>query len=318
MKSVLLRFAHILGSRRSFALFLLAVLLSIRIWDPHPLEELRLRSFDLYQNISPRKPTVHPVVIVDIDEESVSAYGQWPWPRTILAELLSRLYEMQAVAVAFDVVFAEPDRASPGEAVKHFRNLDEGTREILTHLPSNDDIFAEVIGRGRVVVGQAGTNASNSRSGERYPETGFATVGADPRPFLFGFPHLLRNLPELERSAKGRGLFSINPERDGIIRRVPIVMKVGDKIVPALTLDLLRVVTGSDAILIRTDESGVRNVAVPGLELPTDRNGRIWIHFSPHDKARFVSARDVIKRKVAPDNGCKRAHRLRSRFRWAM
>ena len=301
MKTLLLRLARASGSRRSFGLFLLAVFLSIRIWDPHPLEELRLRSFDLYQNISPRNSPVRPVVIVDIDEESVSAYGQWPWPRTVLAELLTRLYEMQTVAVAFDVVFAEPDRASPGEAVKHFRNLDEATREILIHQPSNDDIFAEAIGRGKVVVGQSGTNTSNARSLENYPETGFATFGPDPRPYLIGFPHLLRNLPVLEQSAAGRGLFSIRPERDGIVRRVPIVMKAGDKIVPALTLDLLRVVTGSGAILIRTDESGVRNVAVPGLELPTDRNGRIWVHFSRHDKARYVSARDVIEGKVASE-----------------
>ena len=301
MKSVLLRLAHALGSRRSFGLFLLAALLAIRIWDPYPLEELRLRSFDLYQNISPRKPTARPVVIVDIDEESVSAYGQWPWPRTILADLLTRLYEWRAAAIAFDVVFAEPDRASPREAVKHFRNLDGAAREALIRLPSNDAIFAEAIGRGKVVVGQSGTNASNTRSLENYPETGFAMVGPDPRPYLVGFPHLLRNLPELEQAAAGRGLFSINPERDGIVRRVPIVMKAGNKIVPALTLDLLRVVTGSGAILIRTDESGVRNVAVPGLEFPTDRNGRIWVHFSPHDKSRYVSAKDVVEGKVPPE-----------------
>jgi adenylate cyclase len=301
MKSVLLRLAHALGSRRSLGLFLLAVMLALRIWDPYPLEELRLRSFDLYQNISPRKPVVRPVVIVDIDEESVNAYGQWPWPRTILADLLTRLYEAQAVAIAFDIVFAEPDRASPSEAVKHFRDLDEATRKILANLPTNDAVFAEVISRGKVVVGQSGTNASKTRSVETYPETAFATVGPDPRPYLFGFPHLLRNLSELERSAAGRGLFSINPERDGIVRRVPIVMKAEDKIVPALTLDLLRVVTGSDAILIRTDESGVHNVAVPGLELPTDQNGRIWVHFSPHDKSRYVSARDVVEGKVASE-----------------
>src|SRR5206468_3614099 len=146
-------------------------------------------------------------------------------------------------------------------------------RELLTRLPNNDDILAEVIGRGKVVLGQSGTNAINTRSLEKNPETGFATLGPDPTPYLISFPHLLRNLPVLEHRAAGRGLFSIRPERDGIVRRVPIVMKVGDKIVPALTLDLLRVVTGSGAILIRTDESGVRTVAVSGLELPTDQNG---------------------------------------------
>jgi adenylate cyclase len=301
MKNMLLRSARVLRSRRSFGLFLLAVLLAIRIWDPNPLEELRLRSFDFYQNISPRISDVRPVVIVDIDEESVRAYGQWPWPRTILADLLIRLYERHAAAIAFDVIFPEPDRSSPNEAVKHFRNVDEATRERLIHLPSNDEIFAKVIGRGQVVLGRSGTHTIDTPSREKPPETAFATLGSDPRPYLIGFPHMLYNLPRLEQAAAGRGLFSIRTDWDGMVRRVPIVMEVDGNIVPALTLDLLRVVAGSSAILIRADESGIRSVAVPGLELPTDQNGRIWIYFGPHDKARYVSAKDVIEGNITAE-----------------
>jgi adenylate cyclase len=301
MNSILKALARALASRRTFGLFLVACLIPLRIWDPHLLEELRLRSFDLYQNIKPRVSTIRPVVIVDIDEDSVNAFGQWPWPRSLLADLLTRLYEMDSVAVGFDVVFAEPDRASPSEAVKNFRNLDEGTRELLAHLPSNDDIFAQAIEHGKVVLGQSGTNTINVRWPGKRPETSFATVGPDPRPFLFGFPYLLRNLPALEQVAAGRGLFSIQPERDGIVRRVPIVMTAEDKIVPALTLDMLRVLTGSSTILVRSDQAGVHTVAVPGLELPTDQNGRIWIHYRRNDKTLYVSAKDVIEGKVAPD-----------------
>ena len=144
-------------------------------------------------------------------------------------------------------------------------------------------------------------NAIHPRSLEKPPETAFATVGPDPSPYLIAFPHILRNLPKLEQAAVGHGLFSIRTERDGMVRRVPIVMQAEDKIVPALTLDLLRVATGSSTILIRTDESGIRSVAVPGLELPTDRNGRIWVYFGPHDKAGFVSAKDVVEGNVAPE-----------------
>ena len=305
MKNLLLKLAQALASRRTFGLVLLAALFLLRIWDPHWLEELRLRSFDIYQKISPRMYSDGPVVIVDIDEDSLSAYGQWPWPRTVLADLLTRLYEWQVAAIAFDVVFAEPDRSSPNEAVKNFRNLDDGTRELLAHLPSNDELFAKVIGEGNVVLGQSGTIADDKRPSGKHPETPFATMGRDPRRYLVGFPHILRNLPELEQAAAGRGLFSILPEQDGIVRRVPIVMKADDKIVPALTLELLRVVSGSSTILIRTDEAGVSNVAVRApqlrLELPTDRNGRIWVHFSRHDKARYVSARNVMEGTAAPE-----------------
>ncbi len=301
MKNMFLRSAHALSSRRSIGLSLLVVLLAIRVWDPRPLEELRLRSFDFFQTTSPRDSAVRPVVIVDIDESSLIAFGQWPWPRTILADLLTRLYEWQAAAIAFDVIFPEPDRSSLNEAVKHFRDLDDDTRGRLLHLPSNDEVFAQAIGRGNVVLGQAGINAIHPRSLEKPPETAFATVGPDPSPYLIAFPYILRNLPKLEQAAVGHGLISIRTERDGMVRRVPIVMQAEDKIVPALTLDLLRVATGSSTIMIRTDESGIQSVAVPGLELPTDRNGRVWVYFGPHDKARFVSARDVVEGNVAPE-----------------
>ena len=301
MKDVLLRLARHLTSRRSIGFALLAVLICLRIWDPGPLEELRLRSFDLYQSISPRSSPVRPVVIVDIDEASIAALGQWPWPRTILADLLTRLAELQAAAVAFDVVFPEPDRSSPNEAVKHFREVDDATRERLAHLPSNDEVFAKAIAQGRVVVGQSGTHAAGARAPENSPQTGFATVGPDPARFLISFPHILRNLPNLEQAAAGRGLFTIRPESDGIVRRVPMVMRAEGQLVPALTLDLLRTVTGSGAILIRTDEAGVRAVAVPGLEIPTDQNGRVWVYFGLHDRSRYVSAKDIIEGKVAPE-----------------
>src|SRR3989442_13103805 len=158
MKNLLLAIARGLASRRTLGVVLLALLLPLRIWDPNPLEELRLRGFDLYQNFEPRISTERPAVIVDIDEDSVAAFGQCPWPRTLIADMLTRLYAWDAAAVAFDVVFAEPDRASPNEAVKNFRNLDEGTRELLAHLPSNDAIFAHAIGEGKVVLGQARTH----------------------------------------------------------------------------------------------------------------------------------------------------------------
>src|SRR5262245_52446385 len=134
-----------LFSRRSLGLYVMAVLVPLRIWDPLPIEELRLRSFDLYQHIKPRNSAIAPVRIVDIDEDSISKYGQWPWPRTLIADLLASLYEHESVAIAFDIVFPEPDRLSPGEAAKYFRGLDEITRENLSRLPNNDEVLARAI-----------------------------------------------------------------------------------------------------------------------------------------------------------------------------
>ena len=293
--------ARAFASRQVFGLALLMVLLIVRIWDPSVLEEVRLRTFDLYQNLKPRIPTAQPVVIVDIDEASLSALGQWPWPRTMMADLLDRLHEMQSAAIGFDIVFPELDRTSPKEIIKQLRAVDDETRQRLAQLPSNDAVFADAIKRGNVVLGQSGTHAPTTDIAESLPVTGFATLGPDPAPYLIAFPHLLRNVAGLERAAAGRGLFSIGTERDGIVRRVPIVMISGGKIVPGLTLELLRAVSGSQSILIRTDETGVRSVAVRGLELPTDRNGRVWLYFGPHNPARFVSAKDVLDGSAPAD-----------------
>jgi adenylate cyclase len=115
------------------------------------------------------------------------------------------------------------------------------------------------------------------------------------------FPGLLRNVLPIEQAAAGRGLFSIRAERDGIIRRVPVIMEAQDIMVPSLTMEMLRVVTRSSSILVRVNNAGVQAVAVPGLEVPTDRNGQFWVHFNKHDPARYVSAKDVLAGRLDPD-----------------
>ena len=299
----LARWARTFGLTRAICILLLLALIPLRIVDPPPLEEIRLRTFDFYQSLRPRPTVARPVTIVDIDETSLKEIGQWPWPRTIVADLVTQLTQLGAVAIAFDVIFAEPDRMSPSIAATSFRNLDDDTRNKLRSLPSNDEVLAEAIQRSRVVVGQVGSATPVPRlQTEAALPTGFAVKGPDPSPFLVTFAGLLRNVPAIEQAAAGRGVFSILPERDGIVRRVPIIMQAQGAMVPSLSMELLRVVADSGAILVRTDEAGVQSVAVPGLELPTDQNGRLWVHFNRHDPGRYISANDVLQGRVLRDN----------------
>ena len=297
------RWARGFGIARAVCILLLFALVPLRIADPLPIEELRLRTFDLFQVLRPREQKVRPVVIVDIDEASLREIGQWPWPRTVIADLITRLRAAGAVAVGFDVIFAEPDRMSPAVAAGSFRGLDAETREKLAALPSNDAVLAEAIKRvGGIIVGETGAAQAAPRAeGENAPQTGFAIVGPNPRPFLVTFPGLLRNIPPIEQAAAGRGMFSIDPEPDGIVRRVPVVMEAQGQLAPALTMEMLRVVSRAGAILIRADQAGVKTVAVPGLEVPTDGRGRFWVYFNKRDPARSVSATDVLNGRVAPD-----------------
>jgi adenylate cyclase len=300
------RWGRRFGLARGLALLLLLALAALRIFDPLPIQELRVRVFDLFQVLQPREATERPVVIIDIDEQSLKSVGQWPWPRTRIADLISRLTQMGALVIAFDVVFAEPDRMSPSVAADEFRDLDDATRTKLRALPSNDAVLADALKNSRVVLGESGLPFAVAQPEGARPPIGLATMGGDPRPFLLNFPGLLRNVPQLEQSASGRGLFTIRAERDGIVRRVPIVMQAQGTVMPSLSLEMLRVASGSNAVLIRSDNAGVQSAAVPGFVVPTDRNGQLWIHFSPHDKARYVSAGDVLEGKVPADRVARR------------
>ena len=290
------------GVGRWLALALLALLVALRSWDPLPVETLRLRTFDLYQLIQPREAAVQPVAIVDLDEESLAEIGQWPWPRTQVADLVARIAGYGSVAIGFDSVFAEPDRMSPTVLADSLRNVSDGTRDELRALPSNDRVFADVLRRTRVVLGQSGYQRDLAKGRSRpISQVPIGTIGGDPRPFLIEFPGIVRNIPELEDASLGDAMFSLLPERDGVVRRVPAIMTVEGVMIPALVLELLRVATGQDAFLVKSGAGGVQSVVVAGVEIPTDGNGRVWINYARHDPGRYISAKDVLSGAVAPE-----------------
>jgi adenylate cyclase len=298
----LARWARQFGLARAVCAALLLALVALRAADPLPLQELRLRTFDLFQVLHPRAQQGYPVAVIDIDEASLKAVGQWPWPRTVVADLVTKLKEQGALVTGFDVIFAEPDRMSPAVAAESFRGLDADTRAKLDGLPSNDAVFADAIGKARVVVGQVGAATPQPRSAaELALQTGVAFVGPDPSPYVVSYPGLLRNVLAIEQAAAGRGSFSINPERDGIVRRVPMIMAAQGGLMPSLTMEMLRVLTGATAVLVRVDQAGVQSVAVRNHPVPTDYHGQIWVHFNKHDPARYISAKDVLQGTLSRD-----------------
>src|SRR6202142_3765443 len=121
-------FGRKFGYARLLCLALLIGFAALRIADPAPIEELRVRTFDTFQRFDPRVKTARPVTIVDIDEKSLAKLGQWPWPRTRIADLITNLTKLGAVVIAFDAVFSEPDRLNPDVAAWPFRTLQEATR----------------------------------------------------------------------------------------------------------------------------------------------------------------------------------------------
>jgi adenylate cyclase len=284
------------GYSRLICLVLLIGIAALRHADFGPIEELRVRTFDFYQRFDPRVKTLRPVTVIDIDEPSLKKLGQWPWPRTYIADMVINLSNLGAAVVAFDIVFSEPDRLNPDVAAKSMRYLDELTRSRLRELPSNDQVLADSLRRARVVLGETGLVSVVSEIDKDLPFTGFATLGskAGIEPHFYEFDGLLRNVPMLEKVAAGRGLLTIVPERDGIVRRVPMMLRAQGQMMPSLSLEMLRVLSGTSTILAKYDELGVKSVGVRGLDIPTDKDGQFWVHFARQDPSIYVSAASVL------------------------
>ncbi|GGH32497.1 adenylate cyclase [Cribrihabitans marinus] len=277
--------------------------LAIRIGDPVPLSALRSIAFDVYHQSKPRQPTAQPVAIIDVDDRSLSEIGQWPWPRTRIAEIVDRATAAGAVAIAFDIVFAEPDRLSPAYIAADNPDLPEGIATALRTLPDNDAVLAEAFARSRVVTGQTSvrTRAGNRAEKQAMADIPHAVVGVDPAPFLLRFPDIVQNLPVLEANAAGHGMFTTRPDADGVYRRAPMVMSVQSKLRLGLAPELLRVATGGGPFVLRANAAGIESIAIARQPVTTDFDGTVWPYLTPSSQARYVSATDLLNDRMPPD-----------------
>lgn len=295
---------------------LIAVLLlasaAFRHWDPSMAQRMRAIAFDAYQQLSPRTyDPAAPVRIIDIDDASLSARGQWPWPRSDLAALVNRLEAMGAVAIVFDIVFPEPDRLSPEQIAKRFP--DSGTlteaKKLLSAAPQNDAAFADAIAAGGVVLAFAGVHSGPLQLPPLIAE--LEHKGDDPRLFVPAFSSAVGNLPVLSSKAAGTGFNNWVPEQDQIIRRLPLLARVGDTLYPSIAAEGLRVAQGISNYLIIASGSagevafgtrtGISKILIGDASVPTDGSGQMWLRFTHSDQRRYISAQSILDSTVDPN-----------------
>ncbi len=286
-----------LGGGRVIGLVALILMLGVRAVDPVALEEVRVRTFDLFQNLKPREtPPEHPVTVVDLDEDSIKEIGQWPWPRTIMAQMVTNLIDAGAIVIGFDIYFAEPDRMSPASVARTLPGLDDETRKRLEGMPSNDLVLAEAMRKGHVVVGQTGIPLEARRDNKIPNIPTIAELGGNPRPYLDSYRSILRNTPEIDFAASGWGVVTFTPETDGVVRRVPAMVTDGKEIYPALSIEMLRLATANESLGIKIEDprAGIAGVIVRPNLVKTDGHGRIWVYAAHYDPSKYLSAKDVI------------------------
>ena len=239
---------------------LLLAAIGLRVNEPRWFLQLQLTVFDSFNRLKPRSYQGESGVrIIDIDDETLERHGQWPWPRTRVAELVFRLNEMGAATTVFDIVFAEPDRTSPQTVVELWPELPEfeELRARVREMPDHDTVLAEIVaGVGNVVTGFVLTSGRAPRV--PVARGNFAMAGDDASQFVQVHEGAVANLTEIAQAAAGNGNFNMVPEGDGLIRRVPLIMGFKDhtngevRLYPAIALEALRVVQGASTMIIKS------------------------------------------------------------------
>ena len=235
----------------TIGLLTLAILTFIGLNDPYLKQILRLKSFD-YLHQYETKEISPDIGVVTIDELSIEKHGQWPWDRRILADLVLKLREAQVGIIVMPILFSEYDRMG------------------------GDEEFINTINQMGVVVAQVGTTQINKNAVPR----GVAKIG-DPLPWLYEWPGMLGPIKEIGEYADGVGVINTAPEIDGVVRRVPLIMRIGEDTYPAMALETIRVATGDPSYQIKATEGGVVAVRVPGYDtIETDQHARIWLRWN--------------------------------------
>ena len=307
------RLRHAFSMERLVGIAMIIGFLAIYYNDPYPVEFVRNKTFDFFQKLKPREvppPAGKPVTIVDIDENSLAEIGQWPWSRDVLSRMTHNLTKMGAALIAYDVVFAEPDPMNPSLIATSLKGIDDETKSKISLLPDNDNSFAKAIKKSTVVLGQAGFWEKRDADDKAAPpiKKSIALKGQKPHRFISKFPSLVRNIPIIEKFAAGHGVFTVVPEQDGIVRRVPTLFNYNDDLYTALSVEVMRVAFRRPTILVSTNLAGIKSIGIAskrmfppnGLILPTDKNGRVWPYFSKSDPTKYVSARDVLNGTANP------------------
>lgn len=250
-------------------------------------EAARRALFDRWQAISPRDLTETKVDVVLIDSDSIAAVGAWPWPRYYMARLTEQIAARGASVIAFDILFSEPDRVRPDLFADLYPELSPTAAAEVAALEPMDRQFGRVIGMAPVVLARAGADADSG--GTATLPIDVMISGALP-PAIENWPVGISAIPELDDVALGHGLVNASPDRDGVIRSVPLVMRVGGKVMPGLAMEVAR--TRLQVSEIKSQRDSLR---FAGRRIPVDEEARMLLHFGTFPPANIKSASEVLK-----------------------
>ena len=233
----------------------IGILIFARVQDPSILEQTRLTVFDQYINSLPVQHS-NQIVLLNIGEESLGTFGQYPFPRQQYAQLISDLRNANAGMIGFTIMFPEADRFG------------------------GDEVFASWVKDNGVILSQ---DADNSGRSAKAPYVGTAVFGTgDPLNHVIRYKGLVTNIPEIEAGAWGHGLINAMPEVDGVVRRIPLISQINDELYPSFALETIRILNEKISYTVKVSEIGLEEIILRPFRISTDINGSIWINPKYH------------------------------------
>ena len=272
-------------------IFFVILLIVLKITNIDIVKKISLINYDFYQKTLV-KGEVKNITIIDIDEKSIAAIGQFPWRRDVYAKILSNLNQFNPASVAFDIFFSEEDKQNPKNLLIELKK-DNDISENIEVLDTNK-IFIDEIKKTKVILPVVGTIKQNLVINNSKPKLRIISKGSNPKNYLFKFKDKITSLEKINDAATGIGSISLLPGIDGIIRSVPILLNIDDQIWPSLSLESIRVSNGQKNLLIKANDSGIQSIKTRKNTFTTDNNGVINIKYKDFKKDNYISAVDII------------------------
>jgi len=275
---------------------LLILLIALKILNPSFIKSISFISFDLYQKAFPLQKQDSEVVIIDIDEESLGKFGQFPWSRSVFANIIDQVKVTEPKAIGFDVFFTEKDKQSPEEIIKSYNLIPTDVVQ-FQNIKSHDEVFREALEKSKSVIAVLGSNVSSHGTYDRSAKAKFLSKGGDPKQFTYSFPYSIGSLEQLEKSAKGLGSISFLDQTDGIIRSLPLIVRFNEKLYPTMGLEMVRVGGNQKNLYVELNEVGITRISSRPHRISSDPNGIIWIRYKKSQKNQYISASSVFDGK---------------------
>tara|TARA_X000001388_G_scaffold21625_1_gene14641 strand:- start:1441 stop:3363 length:1923 start_codon:yes stop_codon:yes gene_type:complete len=269
-----------------------AVLLGVRIDNSDTVKTLRYKTWDYFQQIHPRDVISDSVTVINITEDDLKKYGQWPWPRHVMAMLHARIGDAGAILINYNILFAEPDRMSGVEYLKSMPMGNELREQLGQVLLDTDAVFSTVLKEsGNAVVIMSVKNIR----GTELPSTTQIIEKGNAKPWLYEYEGIVSPTQKISAGVSGMGVNVTSPEPDAVVRKMPVLIRIGNKIYPSMILENVRLLNGSKRIKVIAKKHGIDEVLVSKKAgIPVNHNAEMYIHYADPSNYVQMSASEIF------------------------